>query len=148
VTDEKSPSLVQGISSYEWRKSTIYISASSEDVDIRVRCAILPAVLDSDSAGYIKGMTNVIAYRTAAMIAFIRGGPQSKTGLTFQQWGDDAFSKVEDRLVKNDQNVHVLLLSVTTFRFGKRCGADTGSRLVLKPYSSLTINDARTFDGL
>ena len=99
------PSTAVGIPSYEWRKGIPFISPSSVDCDIRVRCEELPAVLDTDSAVYIKGLTNVLAYGVAAIIAFVRGGPQSKIGMWFQSKADTAMDAVECRMVKDEQAI-------------------------------------------
>lgn len=98
-----TPSNTTGIASYEWRSGIIYITPSSADCDIRVRCETLPAVLDSDSTVYIKGLTNVLSYGVAAIIAFVRGGPSSKIGMWFQSKADDALETVSDRMVKDEQ---------------------------------------------
>ena len=103
----------QGIASWEWRKGIIYISPSSVIVDIRVRLEDLPACLDSDSATYIKGMTNVIAYWVCENICSTQGGNAFKARQPwFKQKFDEAFESISDRMVKEEQ--------VTARRMGGR----------------------------
>lgn len=113
------PTSGEGISSYEWRKGIIYITPSSVPCDMRVRSEDLPAVLDSDSATYIKGLTNVLVYGVAAIISFVRGGPASKLGVWFQSKADAAFDTVECRMVKDEQ-------VITRRMGGRRSGPATG----------------------
>lgn len=95
---------IVGILSYEWRGSVIYISPSSVAVDIRVRAEMLPSVVNTDNSAYIKGMTNVLAYGIAVMIADTRGGVgNSKLSLKFSDRHQKALDVLVDRLVKNDQ---------------------------------------------
>lgn len=98
-------SSVSGIASVEWRDGILYISPSSVPVEIRVRVEELPAVLDVDSVGYIKGMTNVLAYGVAEKIAATQGSGASKLAPIIHGWYDEALDKVADRLVKEEQNV-------------------------------------------
>lgn len=100
------PSSTQGILSWEWRGGIIYISPSSVPTDIRLRGEQLPQVLNSDSAVYIKGLSNVLAYGICEHIAVNRGGPKlSMQAQWFKQKGDDAFESVSDRMVKAEQVV-------------------------------------------
>lgn len=94
-----------GIASYEWRHGLVFISPSSVDVDVRIRCEDLPAVLDNDSATYIKGLTNVLAYGVAALICGSRGGPSAANAVYFEGKKEDALSNVADRMVKDEQTV-------------------------------------------
>jgi hypothetical protein len=103
VRDVPTAEPFRGIASFEWRKGIVYLTPSSVDVTIRVRCETLPASLDEDSGQYIKGLTNVLVYGVAAMIAFARGGPASKLGLVFQDKYEKALGTVEDTMIKNDQ---------------------------------------------
>lgn len=97
------PSATQGVASYEWRGGVIFISASSVDVDIRVRCEELPAVLNSDSTQYIKGMENVLVYAACEHIAANRGGGLAKLIPWFQKKYEQAFDSIGDRMVKQEQ---------------------------------------------
>ena len=98
-------SSVSGIASWNWRKGIVYISPSSVDCEIRLRTEDLPALLDTDSALYIKGMTNVLAYGVAEMIAASQGGGVAKYAAVINGWFTDAFSQIADRLVKQEQAV-------------------------------------------
>lgn len=100
-----SPSQIQGIASYEWRGGLIYITPSSVPVDIRVRDEELPALLDNDSATYIKGLTNVLAYGVAALIGYSRGGNASKYAALWDAKFDDALEVIIDRMVKSEQTI-------------------------------------------
>lgn len=93
-----------GVASYEWRRGLVFISPSSVDVDIRIRCEDLPAVLDNDSATYIKGMNNVLAYGVAALICGSRGGPSAANAIYFEGKKETALSDVADRMVKDEQS--------------------------------------------
>lgn len=105
VATPGGPSATAGIASYEWRGGIVYISPSSVATDIRIRDEQLPAVLDSDSAVYIKGLSNVLAYGICEHIAMNRGGGVSKQAPWFHQKFEDAFTSVSDRMVKQEQVV-------------------------------------------
>lgn len=94
-----------GIASYEWRHGLVYISPSTVDVDLRIRCEDLPALLDSDSSTYVKGMTNVLAYGVAALVSGSRGGPAAESATYFEGKMESALSNVADRMVKDEQRV-------------------------------------------
>lgn len=96
---------VMGIASYEWRHGLVFISPSVVDVDIRVRAEDLPAVLDSDSSTYIKGLTNVLVYGVAELICASRGGPAAAVTLYFANKKEAALDNVADRMVKDEQSV-------------------------------------------
>lgn len=98
---------IVGILSYEWRGSIVYISPSSVAVDLRMRAEMLPAVVNTDNAAYIKGMTNVLAYGISVMIADVRGGAgNAKLSLKFADRHQKALDVLVDRLVKQDQIPH------------------------------------------
>ncbi len=97
------PSATEGIASYEWRGGIIIISPSSVDTDIRVRDEELPAVLNSDSTQYVKGMENVLVYKACIHIAADRGGGLAKKVPYFQGLYDNAFTAVSDKMVKQEQ---------------------------------------------
>jgi hypothetical protein len=99
------PSATEGVASWEWRAGIIYISPSSVPTDIRVRFEALPALLNTDSAQYARGLTNVLVYGICEHIAMNRGGAASKLGLWFADKYEKNFGTVIDRLVKDEQTV-------------------------------------------
>lgn len=104
-----------GIASYEWRHGLVFISPSSVDVDIRIRTEDLPAVVDSDSATYIKGLDNVLVFGIAEMVAVSRGGPSAANAIYFAGMKTDAFDDVADRMVKDEQMVERVMGSRRQF---------------------------------
>lgn len=106
ATEQAVVSNLSGILSYEWRGGTIYISPSSVDVEVRARIEALPSALNIDNTNYVKGMTNVLAYGVAEMIAGTRGGTgNSKLMILFSAWHQRALDNIADRLVKNEQKI-------------------------------------------
>jgi len=96
-----------GIASWEWRGSKVFISPSSVAVDIRMRAEMLPDVVNTDSSTYIAGMTNVLAYGIAVMIADTVGGVgNGKLSIKFADRHQKALDIIVDRLVKQDQIPH------------------------------------------
>lgn len=106
VVDTDAPgNPVEGILSYSWKRGLVKISKSSIDLDLRVTAELLPAVLQSDSDNYIKGMTNVLSYWTAELIGQTRGGPISKLADVFARRGLSALDDVLAILTKQEQSI-------------------------------------------
>lgn len=71
-------SIAAVVASWTQLHGNLSISPCNIPVDLEIRGEFLPSVLDSDSASYIKGADNVLAYITAYYITMSRGG---ETGL-------------------------------------------------------------------
>lgn len=90
----------QSVASFEWRGGIIYISPSSQAVDIRVRGEFLPTLADNDAAPFVKGLVNVIAYKTGSLVSQL--GPENATAASFFEKGhNDALSVFEARIGKS-----------------------------------------------
>jgi hypothetical protein len=96
---------VQGIASFSWKAGIVKLSKSSVAVDIRINAEFLPTVAQSDSDDYVKGMTNVLAYWSAELIAMVRGGGASKLAVYFQKRGEMVMQDVTSTLQQADQLV-------------------------------------------
>lgn len=64
----------QGVDSYAWRNSTIYLTPSGVPVDLRVCYDALTVNIADPTDSIIRGAINIFAYRTAQHVAAFRGG--------------------------------------------------------------------------
>lgn len=96
---------ITGIASWSWKGGVVKLSKSSIAVDIRINAELLPTVAQADNANYVAGMTNVLAYWTAEMMAMSRGGGASKLAPYFKGRGDRVLEDVTATLNQADQLV-------------------------------------------
>lgn len=90
------------VASYEWRAGVVFISPCSVNVDLRIRFQGLPTLLNADSPYQpARGLTNPLAYLTAAMILALRGGKGAlSTADVLEKKGLRALATFETQQVK------------------------------------------------
>lgn len=86
--------------SWEWRGGIIYISPCSIVVDLRVRGEFEPTLADNDAAPYVKGLTNVLAYKAGSLISAL-GAENDKALAFFEKGYTDAKFVFETRISKS-----------------------------------------------
>lgn len=96
------PDGVIGIPEYKWAGGTIQLVPSSVDVTMRVTFDAMSCTLVDPTDKTIRGVTNILAYKTAQLIYDIRGNDAlaKKMGL----YGDDALDTFERAAVMRDQD--------------------------------------------
>lgn len=94
----------EGIASWEWRGGNIYVSKSSADVVLRVRFQAMSTNIVDATDNVIRGVTNILAYKTAALVSRKRGGDGgAKLAMSYEGMGREAMDNFTVLMVKNAQ---------------------------------------------
>jgi len=101
--DDTVPGGAPSITGYTFRLGLVQITPPSIAVDLRVGFTMLPDALVADSDSYIKGMTNVLVYRTAELIATNRNVAKSTQAAFYAAKAMKAEDNVMAILVKAEQ---------------------------------------------
>lgn len=94
---------VEGIPQYSWQGGTLLVVPSSIDVVARVRFNAMATTLTDATDNMIRGVGEILAFRTAELIYAIRGNPAMQK--TMKDFGDDSLDDFLSMSVMRGQTI-------------------------------------------